>query len=108
MKKTNLSVTIDVEIYEEARRKGINISSAAEAGIAAASGQSIKIVHKRTKVDDLTDSTDENFKEMIKNVVERPGSGVGSAVKIIKRIQGIALSLKEAEEFYERIKEGKP
>jgi len=107
MPKSAVTVTIETDIIEEARRKAINISEAAEAGIAQFSGQSRKVIHKVTKVDDLIANGEPAFKQKIKNVMENPKLGAGKAVQITKRMTGTRLSLSEMKEFYNKIKGGK-
>lgn len=102
MPKSAVTVTIETEIIEEARRKAINISEAAERGIAEASGQSRKTEHKQTKVEDLIANSEPDFIEKIKRVMEKPELGVGKAVQITKRMKGTRLSLSEMQEFYDK------
>jgi len=108
MPKSLTSVTIDTEILEEARKRAINISEAAERGIAEASGQSRKAIHKQSKVDDLIANSEPDFIEKIKRVMENRDLGVGKAVQITKRIKGTRLSLTEMQEFYDRTVGEKP
>jgi hypothetical protein len=105
MVKGNISVFIEAEIIEQAREKKINISRAAEEGIAAALGQEIIRPRKKSKVDDLLESGNQKLEEMVIRVMEDPSRGIGNTVKLIKRMLGIQLSLEETQEYFQRLKE---
>jgi hypothetical protein len=107
MTKGLITVSVDVGIIEEARRKGINISEAAESGIAQFSGQSIQRIQKLSKVVDLINNSNPLLEEKVIFVMEKPDLGPSKARDIIKRMAGTRLSITEVKEYFKTLKEGK-
>jgi len=103
MTKTSKNFTIDVEIYEKARMKGINMSEAAERGIAEASGQKSKIKTTQTNVEKVLSMMSEISTKWILNHTNDVIYCQGKAWDIAK----VRLSELETREFIEKVKEGK-
>jgi len=112
MTKSNITVSVETEIVEESRKKGINISEAAEAGIANAVGmggvmESRDRAEREDKFREVFDSLTKQEKVGIINALN-PDNGnkyVEGWIKIIKLKTGKKFTTLEIKDLYDYVKE---
>ena len=109
MVKTNKTFSIEIEIYEEARRKGINLSEAAEMGIAQAVQMAIPDkIKKQTPIEKAQDAFEERpeFKSRFITALKEDTSFAKGWKNIILNETGIKLSQEETIQLFLKFKGG--
>jgi len=104
MTKALISVTVEISVLEEAHKRNINISQAAEEGIKAACGGKIEgIIHRLSKLERVESKLDEDKRLLF--IGRMKIEQVNFCKTIIFKSTGIKLNDEEILELYNKLKE---
>lgn len=103
MTKSNVTISVETEIVEAARKKGVNISEACENGLYAALGDRKK--GSASKIAEAERRMSERQKANIVRILDDDPFKVLLVIRIVKRLTNIMLGYNEARELYKRLKE---
>jgi len=105
MTKTTIAVTIETEVVEHARERGINISEAAEQGIRSALNEGP--AEKEDRIQNVLNSLTEAQRKTILDVYERKGTLPIGWIRVIKESTGIRITTHDLEIMVEKLKGAK-